>query len=62
MRQRSGPKVDPCGTLGKTGLHDEDCPFKTNDPLESTKEIIFKKFAKFSVNAHRLELIKQVFF
>ena len=29
MRQRSGPKVDHCETPGKTGLHDEDWPFKT---------------------------------
>ena len=28
IRKRSGPKVDPCGTPAKTGLHDEDWPLK----------------------------------
>ena len=28
VRKRSVPKVDPCGTPAKTGLHDEDWPLK----------------------------------
>ena len=29
-RKRSWPNIEPWGTLAKTGLHDDVCPFKIN--------------------------------
>ena len=29
MRNKRGPKIEPCGTPGVTFSHEDVCPFKT---------------------------------
>ena len=46
MKKESEPKIEPCGTPAKTGLHDDVYPFKKT--LSSLPEkLLSRRFDRF---------------